>query len=110
MKKDNYYCTNADNLNARPCSLYDNDCEKCPLGRVDEYNGFKVGELILYKNGESYQIGKIKSISGDKGAFVYYHEGNTASKTSWEHIHKLMNAYCITKTSLGGLGNEESMD
>ena len=59
---------------------------------------FHEGELIVYQNGETFQIGEIKRICDD-GAFVWYHEGDTASKTPFENMHKLRNAYCIKQTS-----------
>ena len=37
----------------------------------------KEGQLVVYKNGSRYEIGKIKRVVED-GAFVYYHEGETA--------------------------------
>ena len=33
------------------------------------YNGFKVGELIIYTIGETYEIGMIKRLTAE-GAFV----------------------------------------
>lgn len=60
---------------------------------------FEEGELIVYQNGETFEIGEIKRICDD-GAFVWYHEGDTASKTPFENMHKLRNAYCIKQTSL----------
>lgn len=62
---------------------------------------FKEGELIIYQNGGRYEIGKVKRIVED-GAFVYYHGGNTASKTPFDCMHKLVNAYTIKETILGG--------
>lgn len=62
---------------------------------------FKENELIIYQNGDKYEIGKIKRLDDD-GAFVCYHCGETASKTPYNLMHKLHNAYCITKTILGG--------
>lgn len=62
---------------------------------------FEVGEYIIYVNGDRYQIGKIKRITDD-GAFVWYHSGDTASKTPFHCMHKLENGYCIAETSLGG--------
>lgn len=64
-------------------------------------NTFKVGELVLYRNGDTYQIGKIKSLLGDS-AFVYYTSGDTASKTTLNNLIKLENNYVITQTNLGG--------
>jgi hypothetical protein len=62
---------------------------------------FKVGEYIVYVNGDIYELGRIKSIEGD-GAFVAYHEGETGAYTSFDLMHKLINAYSIKETSLGG--------
>ena len=58
-------------------------------------------ELIIYQNGERFEIGKIKKLTDD-GAFVYYHEGDTASKTPYDCMHKIINAFTIKNTSLGG--------
>lgn len=66
---------------------------------------FNVGELIIYKNGDRYEIGKIKRLCED-GAFVWYHEGDTASKTPYDCMHKLVNRYCIRVTTLGGRDDE----
>ena len=62
---------------------------------------FKVGEYIIYQNGDKYELGRISSIRED-GAFVCYHEGETAAKTPWDKMHKLMNGYAIVNTTLGG--------
>ena len=69
--------------------------------KAQEKPVFKAGELIIYRNGESYEIGEIKRICAD-GAFVWYHEGDTAAKTPFDCMHKLVNAYCVKQTSLGG--------
>ena len=66
---------------------------------------FKLGEYIIYHNGSRYELGKIKCIVDD-GAFVWYHEGDTAAKTPFECMHKLTNRYAIIKTSLGGCEDE----
>ena len=63
---------------------------------------FKVGEYIIYQNGDRYEIGNIKRITDD-GAFVWYHEGETAAKTPFDCMHKLMNGFTIKRTSLGGV-------
>ena len=36
--------------------------------------GYNIGEYIIYVNGDSYEIGRIKSVHDD-GCFVAYHEG-----------------------------------
>lgn len=67
---------------------------------------FHVGEYIIYRNGEKYELGRITSLRDD-GAFVCYHESETAAKTPYDHMHKLINAYTILKTTLGGGRFEE---
>lgn len=62
---------------------------------------WKPGELIIYQNGDRFEIGKIKRITED-GAFVWYHEGETAAKTPFDCMHKLANGYVIEQESLGG--------
>lgn len=62
---------------------------------------FKPGEYIIYQNGERFELGKIKRVTDD-GAFVYYHEGDTAAKTPFDCMQKLINAYTIKADSLGG--------
>ena len=59
------------------------------------------GELIIYQNGDRFEIGKIKRITED-GAFVWYHEGETAAKTPFDCMYKLVNGYVIEQESLGG--------
>ena len=58
---------------------------------MDEY---KEGELIIYQNGDSYEIGKIKRLTST-GAFVWYSEGDNAPKTPNEAMHKLINVHAI---------------
>lgn len=62
---------------------------------------FKIGDYVIYVNGDRYEIGKIKRIVSD-GAFVWYSEGETAAKTSFRDMHKIMNRHVIRETSLGG--------
>lgn len=64
-------------------------------------DGFEIGEYIIYVNGDRYELGRITSLRAD-GAFVCYHEGETAAKTPYHTMHKLINRYCISKTTLGG--------
>lgn len=61
---------------------------------------FNVGELVLYQNGDNFELGKVKEL-GDDGAFVYYNGGDTAAKTPFDCLHKLTNRGYITGTSLG---------
>lgn len=63
---------------------------------------FNVGDLIVYQNGDRFEIGKIKRLDDD-GAFVWYSSGETAAKTAYGDMHPLKNAHVITETSLGGM-------
>lgn len=65
---------------------------------------WKVGDLFVYQNGDRFEIGKVKRVC-ENGVFAFYHEGDTASKTPFDCMHKLINSYCIKKTSLGGEDN-----
>jgi len=62
-------------------------------------NEWEVGEYIIYQNGEKYELGRIKSIRED-GCSVAYHEGVNGAKTPFSHMHKLINAYTISNTTL----------
>lgn len=62
---------------------------------------FRVGDYIIYVNGERFELGRIKSLKED-GAFIAYHEGETGAKTPYDLMHPLVNGRCIMKTSLGG--------
>ena len=62
---------------------------------------FEPGEYIIYINGDVIEIGRIKRITED-GAFVWYHSGETAAKTPFDCMHKLMNSYVIESSKLGG--------
>lgn len=65
---------------------------------------FKEGEYVIYHNESTdhYELGRIKSLRPD-GAFVAYHSGETGAKTPYDMMHKLVNAFVIEKTLLGGL-------
>jgi hypothetical protein len=67
-------------------------------------NEFKPGDLFIYRNGDRYEIGKVKGIKDD--THCWYHEGETAASTSVDVMHKIMNDFCIKKTSLGGVAEE----
>lgn len=62
---------------------------------------FDVGEYIVYVNGDKFELGRISSLRDDV-AFVCYHEGETAAKTPYDCMHKLVNRYCVKETTLGG--------
>lgn len=65
---------------------------------------FKEGEYVIYHNESTdhYELGRIKSLT-PTGAFVAYHSGETGAKTPYDMMHKLVNAFVIEKTLLGGM-------
>ncbi len=69
-------------------------------------NEFKPGDLFIYRNGDQYQIGKVKRIKDDTHCWCWYHEGETAASTSVDVMHKISNDFCIKETSLGGATEE----
>lgn len=64
----------------------------------------QAGDYAIYQNGDRFELGLIKRMRPDGGAFVYYHEGDTAAGTPPECLHEIANAYTITATALGGCG------
>lgn len=62
---------------------------------------FKKGDYIIYINGYTIELGRIKSLTYD-GAFVCYSDGETAAKTPFDCMYPLLNGYAITETTLGG--------
>lgn len=67
---------------------------------IDTNSQFTEGELVIYRNGDTCEIGRIKRVCDD-GAFVYYHQGDTASKTPYDVMHKLLNKQCVVAVALG---------
>ena len=76
---------------------------------------FKVGETVVYRNGDKYELGVIKSVipqEYDKPIvgshpvkmrkayhydyFVLYHMGETAARTREEDLHPITNGYAFT--------------
>lgn len=62
---------------------------------------FKVGQYVIYHNGDHYELGRIKSLQPN-GAFVAYNSGETGAKTPYDMMHPLVNAFVIKETLLGG--------
>ncbi len=61
------------------------------------------GDLVIYQNGDRFEVGKIKTMCKDRqAAFVWYHEGDTASMTPCSKLSRIANAYALGRTRLGG--------
>lgn len=65
----------------------------------------QAGDYVIYQNGDRFELGLVKRLRPDGGAFVYYHEGDTAAGTPKECLHEIANAYTIKETTLGGHGD-----
>lgn len=71
------------------------------MGALEITGAFYVGQYVVYRNGEKYELGRIASLK-QQCAFVCYHEGETAAATPYHTIHPLFNAHTIKSTTLGG--------
>ena len=58
-------------------------------------NNFKVGEIVIYQNGDRFELGEIKRVCEDGSYFVYYHMGDTAAGTPADCLHKITNLYAF---------------
>ena len=89
-------------------NLGEETCICCGLGIPEgrqvcpacERLSFYKGQYIVCINGNRCQIGRIKRLCSD-GAFVFYHGGDTASKTAYESMRPIENEYTISETILG---------
>ena len=70
---------------------------------------FHPGDYIIYQNGDSYELGRIKSLRPD-GAFVAYHSGETGAKTPYDVMHLLRNAYTIEALDKAGYSVLQAKD
>lgn len=71
-----------------------------------EYELHDVDEPVLYQNGNTFELGIIKSYCGNNEYFVWYHTGDTAAKTHVRYLHKISNKYAFKITRLDTDGNE----
>ncbi len=56
---------------------------------------FKVGEVVLYQNGDCFELGIVKRVCDNGDCFVWYHTGDTAARTPSCYLHKLTNSYAF---------------
>lgn len=64
---------------------------------------FNPGDIIIYRNGDSYELGEVKHFHPATNCyFVYYHTGDTAALTPVSNMHKIVNgyAYDITRNTI----------
>lgn len=59
---------------------------------------FKKGQVVLYQNGTSFELGIVKEVveSKVKPCYrVWYHTGDTSALTNEVNLHELKNAYAF---------------
>jgi len=56
---------------------------------------FKEGQVVLYQNGTSFELGIVKEVVERKGYRVWYHTGDTSALTNESNLHELKNAYAF---------------
>lgn len=68
-----------------------------------DLSGLRPGDHVLYMNGSDFELGRIKRIDFNaRVAYVWYSEGETASRTPFDNLIRLTNGYVCGGTSLGG--------
>lgn len=58
-------------------------------------NKYKVGDLVLYQNGDRFELGIIKKKRDEESFWVWYHTGDTAALTHIRNLHKIINEYAF---------------
>ena len=61
----------------------------------EDLDTFVKDEVVLYKNGNRYELGVVKSVCGNNEYFVNYHMGDTAARTHARNLHKISNSYAF---------------
>lgn len=67
---------------------------------------YKVGEAVLYQNGDRFELGIVKSECGNDEYFINYHTGDTAARTNARNLHKISNGYAFKVYRLDTEGKE----
>lgn len=66
---------------------------------------YDVGEVVLYQNGDKFELGIVKIDCGNDEYFINYHTGDTAARTHARHLHKISNLYAFEIYRLDTEGN-----
>jgi len=57
---------------------------------------FKPGEVVLYQNGDKFELGVVKRLGNMPDTyFVWYHMGDTTACTHVRNLHKIINSYAF---------------
>lgn len=67
---------------------------------------YKVGEPVIYQNGDVFELGIVKKDCGNDEYFINYHSGDTAARTHARNLHKITNRYAFKIYRLDLNGNE----
>ena len=62
---------------------------------MENYDHYSAGEVVIYQNGSTFELGIIKEACGDDEYFVNYHTGDTAARTHARNLHKISNRYAF---------------
>lgn len=71
-----------------------------------EQKKYKVGEPVIYQNGDIFELGIVKIDCGNDEYFINYHSGDTAARTHARNLHKITNRYAFKIYRLDLNGNE----
>lgn len=71
-----------------------------------EQKKYKVGEPVIYQNGNVFELGIVKRDCGNDEYFINYHSGDTAARTHARNLHKITNRYAFKIYRLDLNGNE----
>lgn len=83
----------------KPILIYESNSKEI----IDTYS---VGEVVIYQNGNKFELGIIKSVCGNDEYFVNYHTGDTATRTHAIYLHKIANSYAFHVYRLDTEDNE----
>lgn len=66
------------------------------MGKLEQpYPQYSECEPVIYQNGDSFELGIVKSVCGGDEYFVNYHMGETAARTHARNLHKIQNEYAF---------------
>lgn len=67
---------------------------------VDEEFFYQKGEIVLYQNGNRFELGEVKEVcANNDGTYdyrVWYHTGDTSARTPSRCLHKITNLYAFS--------------
>ena len=76
------------------------------MNNEEKYPKYQINEPVIYQNGNSFELGIVKSICGNDEYFINYHTGDTAARTHAMNSHKIINRYAFHVYRLDTNDNE----